>query len=240
MQNSVAKMVQLTARSKTYRLQLQSLVSIVQFIKPRKYLEVGAYEGRSAFLFSVLAALQEQAPVIHLTSVDSWQGGDEHREAGVAMGSVEGCYDAVIQECKPILSGSSVFEKIKGLSSDSLASIRNRQNFYDLILVDAGHKAKDVLADMVHAWPLLRPGGIMILDDYTWIPRHQVNDLLINAPKLGIDSFLNCYADELTILSNLPLLQMYVLKSPIGNSPYQALALELLPVPEVFEHTGLI
>lgn len=156
------------------------------------------------------------------------------------MGSVESCYDSVVQECKAILSGASVFEKIKGLSCDSLASIRSRQNFYDLILVDAGHKAKDVLADMVHAWPLLRAGGVMILDDYTWIPKHQVSDLLINAPKLGIDSFLNCYADELTILSNLPLLQMYLLKSPSGNAHYQALALDLPSVPAVLENTGLI
>jgi len=219
---------------------LQSLVSIFQFIRPKRFLEVGAYEGRSTFLFSVLAALQDHSAPIHLTSVDSWQGGDEHQQAMVAMDSVESCYDLVIQECKNLLPGSSIFEKIKGFSADSLASIRNRRNFYDCILVDAGHKAKDVLEDMVHAWPLLRAGGVMILDDYTWIPRHQVSDRLINAPKLGIDSFLNCYADELTILSNLPLLQMYLLKSFEANGHYQGIALDLPPVPAVFENTGLV
>jgi hypothetical protein len=115
-----------------------------------------------------------------------------------------------------------------------LASIRDRVGFYDVILIDAGHKAKDVLTDMIYAWPLLRKGGIMILDDYTWIPKHGVSDFQLHAPKLGIDAFVNCFADELTILSNMPLLQLYLSKQSLLSSHYQALSLELPELPSVF------
>lgn len=71
----------------------------------------------------------------------------------------------------------------------------------------------DILADMVNAWPLLREGGVMILDDYTWIPQHKTECAFLNAPKIAIDSFCNCYAEELLIISNMPLLQLYLLKN---------------------------
>jgi hypothetical protein len=51
---------------------------------------------------------------------------------------------------------------------------------------------------------------------------------------LGIDAFVNCFADELTILSNMPLLQLYLSKQSLLNSHYQAMSLELPELPSVF------
>jgi len=238
--DQLARAVQLTGRSQTYRLQLQALAAIVRFIRPTRYLEVGAFEGRSALLFSGLSAIQELTYPVHVTSVDSWQGGDEHQEEGLAMGAIEATFDQVIQACCSWVPAESQFEKLKALSTVALADLRERQGYYDLILIDAGHKAKDVLQDLVYAWPLLRPGGVMILDDYTWVPKHDVGDHLLHAPKLGIDAFCSCFADEITILSNLPLLQLYLLKeSPLGKH-YQALGLELPELHPLFEGVGLV
>jgi hypothetical protein len=36
----------------------------------------------------------------------------------------------------------------------------------DLIYIDAGHEEDEVLIDLKRFWPLLRPGGYMIGDDY--------------------------------------------------------------------------
>lgn len=49
-------LVELTSRSLTPRPQLEALNACVQAVQARRYLEVGSFEGRSALLFSALAA----------------------------------------------------------------------------------------------------------------------------------------------------------------------------------------
>jgi hypothetical protein len=46
------------------------------------------------------------------------------------------------------------------------------------------------------AWPLLKSGGVMVFDDYTWgDPRD-----LLHRPKLAVDAFVNIYAEELSLV----------------------------------------
>jgi predicted O-methyltransferase YrrM len=68
-------------------------------------------------------------------------------------------------------------EKVKDLSVVSITSktdeylIRQRTHFtdaYDFIYIDADHTASSVLLDAELSWPLLKSGGIMAFDDYTW------------------------------------------------------------------------
>lgn len=40
------------------------------------------------------------------------------------------------------------------------------QGSFDLIYVDGGHSAADVLADAILSFSLLRVGGILVFDDY--------------------------------------------------------------------------
>jgi len=239
-QESLQHAVQLTARSRSFPLQLQALGAIFQFLNPKKYLEVGAFEGRSALLFALFSALTDTSHPVHLTSIDSWQGGDEHKQAGMKMNSVEAAYDQTLGVCRNWLHPDSRFEKYKAFSDAAMSQMRDRAGFYDLILIDAGHKAKDVLIDMIYAWPLLREGGVMILDDYTWIPKHGVDGFQLHSPKMGIDAFCLCFADELTILSNMPLLQLYLHKNPPFHKHYQALALDLPSLPDMVKISGLI
>ena len=61
---------------------------------------------------------------------------------------------------------------------------------FDFVYIDGSHQAADVLEDAVLSFRLLRPGGILIFDDYLWrnYPQPQLN------PALGIDSFLAAFA----------------------------------------------
>jgi hypothetical protein len=74
---------------------------------------------------------------------------------------------------------------------------------YDVIYVDGSHTADDVLEDMVLAWPLLKVGGLMILDDYGWDGaenaggRPMPEDLL---PKIAIDAFLSTYRNFVQVV----------------------------------------
>lgn len=70
---------------------------------------------------------------------------------------------------------------------------------FDFIYIDGSHKACDVLSDSVLAWPLLRPEGVLIWDDYEWTPLMSKGPL--HEPKLAIDAFLSCYADQYRVIS---------------------------------------
>lgn len=40
---------------------------------------------------------------------------------------------------------------------------------FDIAYIDGSHDAEAVLADMVMADAILRPGGLMLLDDLEWV-----------------------------------------------------------------------
>tara|TARA_Y100001968_G_scaffold287929_1_gene289792 strand:- start:375 stop:1130 length:756 start_codon:yes stop_codon:yes gene_type:complete len=208
------RLLLLTPQSKTLIKQLEVLnKAIYMTCFKGRYLEIGSFEGRSLAMYSILALLNNLTGSALITCIDSWDGGDEHKIANTKFKKVENTFDQVSEICLEILPANSKIEKIKAYSKYALSSIINRTKFYDMILVDGGHKAKDVISDLVMAWGLLCDGGILIIDDYTWMPKHLTNNqFLINSPKLGVDSFLNCFSDELVIVSNQPLLQLYIKK----------------------------
>lgn len=73
----------------------------------------------------------------------------------------------------------------------------NRKQF-DFIYVDGGHATDIVLADAVMAFGLLRPGGIMLFDDYLW--DHEKDFMM--RPKLAVDAFINCCYKHLEIVGS--------------------------------------
>ncbi len=67
---------------------------------------------------------------------------------------------------------------------------------FDLIYIDGCHLSAHVHKDGVLAWPLLKPGGVMIFDDYLWTdPQHPGQD-----PQHGIDQFLDTVRPHSQIL----------------------------------------
>lgn len=105
--------------------------------KPRKALEIGSLEGRSAYW------LLANCPGIELTCIDPWDWPDIERR-----------FDFNI-------NGRAT--KIKGRSADVLPGLSGP---FDWIYVDGSHHASDVLLDALQAWRLLAPGGLLIFDDY--------------------------------------------------------------------------
>ena len=81
------------------------------------------------------------------------------------MSKIENSFDEITKLCKQIAPERSYFEKLKADSLRGLAYLINddRSLHYDLILIDAGHQAKNALTDITTAWRLLKPGGIMII-----------------------------------------------------------------------------
>lgn len=52
------------------------------------------------------------------------------------------------------------------LASDAIAYLRGILNKFDIIYIDADHTARDVVMQAGLAWKQLKPGGVLIFDDY--------------------------------------------------------------------------
>lgn len=132
---------------------------------------------------------------------------------GIEVGSLHGCSSVYCLES--ILTGNNSFlycidineseylknnlkpyknvKLIKGYSCDILRTLTHNEKtkeFADFVYIDGSHLAVDVLIDAVLSFYLLKPGGVIIFDDYNW-GIHTNDDT--QKPKLGIDCFLNAY-----------------------------------------------
>lgn len=146
-----------------------------------RVLEIGSWEGRSALFFL------NYLPRARLTCVDTFEGGQEHREAAQRsaadareLRAVERRFDANTARF------ARRIEKVKAHSADALAALGLGSTRYDIAYIDGSHRAADVYSDAVLTWPLMARGGIVIFDDYQW---DEMPNRLDN-PKPGIDAFL--------------------------------------------------
>ena len=123
------------------------------------FLEVGCFEGRASVWLLEHVLTHESS---RLDCIDSFAGSVEHGPMGVDVARSEQRFDHNIRA-----SGvTGKVTKIKGLSQEVLR--RLPPQFYHFAYIDGSHLARDVLEDAVLSLRLLRPGGIMIFDDYNW------------------------------------------------------------------------
>jgi hypothetical protein len=64
--------------------------------------------------------------------------------------------------------------KAKFLDGDSKVLIPSLWEQFDLVTVDGDHSAEGARADLLNVWPLVREGGILVMDDihhpnYPWL-----------------------------------------------------------------------
>ena len=151
--------------------------------KALNFLEVGCYEGQA----SVWMLENSNAK---LTVVDTFKGGqdlpDEENLLHRFTDNVKEHRDRV-----SINMGKSQ-RILKEFASDTEMGV----DFYDFIYIDGSHLACDVLEDAILAFPLLKNGGIMIFDDYTWGQGMSPFDV----PSMGINTFLSVYGNKIKVL----------------------------------------
>ena len=159
--------------------------------EPIHALEIGVFEGASTvwLLQNILTH-----PDSRLTAVDTFEGSVEFRDKMAdCVASMEETFRANIE----VTGQGHRVETLKSYSFDALVQLnQDRRSCYDLIYVDGSHMSWDVLSDAVLSWPLLKPGGILVFDDYLWDVYPQEH----KRPRLAIDSFLACYVDQLKIV----------------------------------------
>ena len=165
--------------------------------EPHTAIEIGSYEGRSA-LWMLENLLQH--PESRLHCVDTFHDRDNpeaywHRFERNVLGSAH--RDKVIVTASASLSFLLAF-----VASGQRA---------DFVYVDGAHRAAEVIEDLILAFHALRPGGIIICDDY--LKAAPADDLSLGSPKLGVDAFTTLYRDRLDIPWGQPLYQLAMIKT---------------------------
>jgi predicted O-methyltransferase YrrM len=161
--------------------------------RPARMLEIGSWEGRSAIFFL------NYLPQVKLTCIDTFAGGQEHQEAAARtaeeaelLAGVESRFDANTG------AFSGRLEKLKAPSVDGLIQLGLADRRFDIAYIDGGHRAREVYADSALTWPLMAPGGLVILDDYLWA---EMPDPMDN-PKPGVDAFLASIEGQYRMVHN--------------------------------------
>jgi len=149
-----------------------------------RHLEVGSYEGNSAIwmLENILTD-----PTARITCVDTFKGGE-----GLPESSENALLDRFLKNTEPWTEKIVVLE---GESSSQLRDIRLEYQF-DSAYIDGSHVAANVLTDCVLVWMLLKPGAILILDDYEW----PIDPNPDNRPKPAINAFLSVFAGQYQLI----------------------------------------
>ena len=151
-----------------------------------RFLQLGVYTG-DASVWLCNNILTDKSAI--LIDVDTWAGSDEESHAEMDFTDVERTYKEKINNLTVVSVVSDTVEYL----------IRQRNNFmnsYDFIYIDADHTAVSVLMDAELSWPLLKSGGIMAFDDYTW-GRHLPPS---KTPRPGILLFTERHKAELDTL----------------------------------------
>ena len=151
-----------------------------------KFLQLGVFTGDATVWLCNNILTDKSSKLI---DVDTWEGSDEESHAEMDFSDVYQVYQEKVKDL-PVVSVVSDTHKYL---------IRQLDNFigaFDFIYIDADHTTVGVLMDAELSWPLLKSGGVMAFDDYTWgrdLPPSKT-------PRPGILLFVEKHKQELDTL----------------------------------------
>lgn len=164
-------------------------------------LEIGSFEGRSAkwLLENVLTDSNST-----LTCIDPFDTLKTYELPHYKINYYDTFKDAIKgHETKVIIE--------KGLSQEVLRD-KKFKTIYDFAYIDGSHEADNTLEDMILVWRLLKPGGLMIVDDYSWTfdtnTTHYYKRTLLN-PRPAMDAFISIFKPTVLDLDKQAVLQKW-------------------------------
>lgn len=165
---------------------------------PKTIIEIGCFEGKATvwMLNNLIGAAGSEVHCIDRFAASpgtlQWDF-DQVRDAFTHNVGLTGKGSMVT------LHESESFPRLVALYTQGLRA--------DFIYVDGSHRARDVLADLVMAFEIAKPGGLIICDDYLWVRESDIEVDILNTPKIAVDAFVNIYRREIEICSRVPLYQ---------------------------------
>ena len=163
-------------------------------------LEIGSFEGKSTVWFLENLLKNQNSSI---TCIDPWTSYSQTNDSFKSYNSENTEWDfknhknTFLHNIK-----ESGFENkvniIQGFSHEILPELIHKKKF-DIIFIDGNHTAPFVITDAVFTWYMLNPYGLLIFDDYQWGKTKNLVGTSL-APKLAIDSFVDCFSDYLEVI----------------------------------------
>ena len=146
------------------------LAALCASLSPSSIFEIGTYVGYSALL---IAANTPSDAVINTLDLDPM-----NQKLGYEIGSY--------------YKGTTLENKVKQLYGDSTTfdfSLYYGQ--MDFVFIDGAHTLQYVQSDSNHAFKMIKPGGVILWDDYVWTDEHMECS--------GVAQYLNAIDDKYKI-----------------------------------------
>jgi predicted O-methyltransferase YrrM len=118
----------------------------------KRFLEVGVYKGTTTTMLAQIGLV---------VGVDWFMGNPE------GMSDTEGSQvrlDGFLKTMRDMNAEDRIV-LLTGKSSDILPLLKNQR--FGLVLIDADHSYESALSDIRNIWPVLVPGGWVVLDDFS-------------------------------------------------------------------------
>jgi hypothetical protein len=152
-----------------------------------RFLEIGCFEGRATnyLLDNILTGSDSLIEVVD-TFGGSLNEGGMHWDDSYQFDELYNKFTHNIQKNKDRVIVH------KGESSKVLRELSlHKQSYYDFAYIDGSHTAYAVLEDAILVHPMIKPGGIVIFDDYLWKDTGNLHPT--NSPELAVDCFYNVF-----------------------------------------------
>jgi len=138
-------------------------------------LEIGVFEGRSALWWLENILTGEGA---RLKAIEPWR---QKFEANLAV-------------LREMGFGEDRLEVFWGHAQEVIRRFHSIRPQLDFAYIDGGKDADAVLQNSVLVWLLLKPGGVLIWDDYRWEWQEgSISPQVAHPPRIGIDAFLSAH-----------------------------------------------
>jgi predicted O-methyltransferase YrrM len=146
------------------------LAEVINEIRPTQIVEVGSWKGASAIFIAECA--REHTEDITVLCVDTFTGANAalwHQEEITPVRDEYGfptTYRQFIFNIMAMGLANNIFP-LPTTSTCGAELLANYEVCADLIYIDGGHREEEVALDLKDYWRVLRPGGVLIGDDYS-------------------------------------------------------------------------
>jgi hypothetical protein len=149
------------------------LTEAIEELRPSVVVEVGVWKGGS--VISLASRMKEMNHDGVVIAVDTWLGAWDHwnnDEWFAHLNFING-FPALYHTFAANIVGEGLQDYVLPLPLDSVNAahvLRHNDVRPDVVHIDGGHDVHAVTSDLREWWPMIRPGGVLIGDDYPHWP----------------------------------------------------------------------
>lgn len=149
------------------------LTDAVEMLRPSVVVEVGVWKGAS--VISLASKMREMNLDGVVVAVDTWLGAWDHwtSDEWFAHLNFNNGFPALYHTFAANIIGEALQDYVLPLQLDSInaANVMRHYNLsVDVVHIDGGHDYHAVTSDLREWWPMIRPQGVLIGDDYPHWP----------------------------------------------------------------------